>query len=262
VNPAERGQLVAALLRVPGVSGARVEPDGPGPGTLRLDLVAGADEVLVASEVNALLRDRFGLSVDPNGVRVLGGGTPAADPPMESPDAPEVEGTQATAASQPPDAARSAAQPSAAEPRHGTSSSVREPDPDPQRLSIDRLRLSSAGLVTTVIVTLSRHGQSYEGSAEGTATAESLNRAVATATLHAVEAVAAGAVRFELEHVEIAHTPGEHTALAVVTMVTERVTQRLTGASVVREDVRQAVIRAVLAAVNRQVPTVLPEPSA
>jgi hypothetical protein len=259
VNPAERGQLVAALLRVPGVSGARVEPDGGGPGTLRLDLMVGADEVHVASEVNALLRDRFGLSVDPNGVRVLGGGTPA-DPPMEPPDQPETDGARSTEDGRSARDTPSAAQPSAAGVRPATSSSGREPDTDPQRLSIDRLRLSSAGLLTTVIVTLSRHGRSYDGSAEGTATAESLNRAVATATLRAVEAVAAGAVRFELEHVEIAHTPGEHTALAVVTMVTERVTQRLTGASAVREDVRQAVIRAVLAAVNRQVPTVLPEP--
>lgn len=246
---------MSALLRVPGVAGARVESDGGGPGTLRLDLASGADEVHVASEVNALLRDRFGLAVDPNGVRVLGDGTPAAGP-LTDPDLPEHNGTQPASDVQPAQAAP------AVETRHRTSSPVREPDPDPERLSIDRLRLSSAGLATTVIVTLSRHGKPYDGSAQGTATAESLNRAVATATLRAVEAVAGDAVRFELDHVEIAQTPGEHTALAVVTMVTERVTQRLTGASVVREDVRQAVIRAVLAAVNRQVPTVLPDPPA
>ena len=64
-------------------------------------------------------------------------------------------------------------------------------------------------------------------------------------------------VRFFVEHVELAATGDERTALVVLSMLTDRVTQRLSGASVVREDVRQAVIRAVLAAVNRRVEPML-----
>ena len=37
--------LVTALLEVPGVASAAVEPDPDGPGTLRLQLALGADEV-------------------------------------------------------------------------------------------------------------------------------------------------------------------------------------------------------------------------
>ncbi|MDQ1601606.1 MAG: hypothetical protein QOD68_3080, partial [Actinomycetota bacterium] len=70
--------LVAALLGVPGVAAAAVEPLGGGPGTLRLQLVSGADEVDVAGAVNRLLRSRFGLAVDADRVRVLEGSGPAS----------------------------------------------------------------------------------------------------------------------------------------------------------------------------------------
>ena len=65
--------LVAALLGVPGVAAAAVEPVGDGPGTLRLQLASGADEVDVAGAVNRLLRSRFGLAVDSDRVRVVDG---------------------------------------------------------------------------------------------------------------------------------------------------------------------------------------------
>ena len=64
-------ELVAALLAVDGVAAAAVEPDDDGPGTLRLQLEPGADEVGVAGEVNRLLRSRFGLAVDADRVRVV-----------------------------------------------------------------------------------------------------------------------------------------------------------------------------------------------
>ena len=63
--------LVAALLDVEGVAGASIEVTGPGPGTLRLQLAAGTDQVIVASEVNRLLRSKFGLAVDPDRVRLI-----------------------------------------------------------------------------------------------------------------------------------------------------------------------------------------------
>lgn len=239
-------ELVAALLAVDGVAAAAVEPDDDGPGTLRLQLEPGADEVGVAGEVNRLLRSRFGLAVDADRVRVV-------DEPADSPDrhAPPERPPQDVAAP-------SAMEEVAAEP------SVTVPLPDvtmarPGRLVIERVALVSAGLGTTVSVSLGLDGQSYEGSAEGTSTAGSLHRSVAGATLRAVEAVVDGSVRFDVEHVEIATTGPDRTALVVLTMVTDRATQRLSGASVVREDVRQAVIRAVLAAVNRRVEPMLGE---
>ena len=78
--------LVAALLGVPGVAAAAVEPVGDGPGTLRLQLASGADEVDVAGAVNRLLRSRFGLAVDSDRVRVVDGdGADAARGPARRP---------------------------------------------------------------------------------------------------------------------------------------------------------------------------------
>ena len=71
VDIRDNRQLVAALLDVSGVSGASIEAAGSGPGTLRLQLAAGTDQVVVAGEVNRLLRSKFGLAVDPERVRVI-----------------------------------------------------------------------------------------------------------------------------------------------------------------------------------------------
>ncbi|MGH8892222.1 MAG: hypothetical protein ACRDWY_02770 [Actinomycetes bacterium] len=240
--------LVSALLGVPGVAAAAVEPVGDGPGTLRLQLVPGADEVGVAGAVNRLLRSRFGLAVDADRVRVLedaaGAGVGPEIGPALRPSVREEEELR------PPG---EAAQPQVPPPNGVPEVTVTRPG----RLVIERVQLVSAGLGTSVAVSLGMDGRSFEGSAEGTATAGSLLRSVAGATLRAVEKVVDGEARFDVEHVEIATTGPDRTALVVVTMVTGRAAQRLSGASVVREDVRQAVIRSVLAAVNRRLEPML-----
>ena len=65
--------IVAALRAVPGVADADLEPDGDGegPGTLRLGLLPGVDEVAVATSVGRLLRERFGLGVDAERVQLI-----------------------------------------------------------------------------------------------------------------------------------------------------------------------------------------------
>jgi hypothetical protein len=68
-----REDLVSALLAVDGIVAAAVEPLDGGPGTLRLELAPGSDEVAVAGAVNRLLRTRFGLAVDAERVQVLDG---------------------------------------------------------------------------------------------------------------------------------------------------------------------------------------------
>jgi hypothetical protein len=269
VTVSDNRDLVAALLGVPGVAAASVEPQGGGPGTLRLQLSSGADEVDVAGAVNRLLRSQFGLAVDADRVRVLeqtGGraglaapaapqlatvaplapvaaargrgakaapAAPAADPEGDAADPPD------TAAAGTPSGADPAAPPVGVPLAH-------------RRLVIERVQLVSADLGVTVSVGLRSGERSYAGESEGAATTSALLRSIAAATLRAVEQVVAGAARFDVEHVEIASTGEEQTALVVVSMVTARGNQRLSGASVVRDDARQAVIRAVLAAVNRR----------
>ena len=75
--------IVAALRAVPGVADADLEPDGEGegPGTLRLGLLPGVDEVAVATSVGRLLRERFGLGVDAERVQLI----EDSEPPVEVP---------------------------------------------------------------------------------------------------------------------------------------------------------------------------------
>jgi hypothetical protein len=252
--------LVAALLGVPGVAAAAVEPLGVGPGTLRLQLAAGADEVVVAGAVNRLLRSRFGLAVDSDRVRVL------EESGLVSPADIPTNGTAGTPGEDPaePEAsdAHDASPHTGAEMTEDVAGPEPGPDPAPAesparvgsgRLVIERVQLVSADLGVSVAVTLRAGDRSVVGEAEGAATTGALHRSVAAATLRAVEEVVGHRARFDVEHVEIALTGEERTALVVVSMLTDRATQRLSGASVVREDVRQAVIRGVLAAVNRRV---------
>jgi hypothetical protein len=276
VTVPDHRELVAALLAVEGVAGASVEPSGSGPGTLRLQLAAGSDEVTVAGAVNRLLRAKFGLAVDADRVRVLDEPQQAASPlpPATAPS------RTAPAAAPPPDAPPPGAAPRGAYARDvidvgrsatdihlatdtrvvsdvaGTPAPA-EQNGRPPRLTIDRVQLVSAGLGVSVSVTLGYEGRTVTGEAEGAASQTGVHRSVAAATLRAVESVVGDNARFEVEHVELAKTGMDQTALVVVTMVTGRSTQRLSGSSVVREDTRQAMIRAVLAAVNRRMEPLL-----
>ena len=251
--------LVTALLGVPGVAAAAVEPHGAGPGTLRLQLATGADEVDVAGAVNRLLRSQFGLAVDADRVRVLDGGGSRDAAPRRTPNG---IADDAAAGAEPPQPAEADGAESADADAVVQDAPAAVPDPRPAaagRLVIERVQLVSAHLGVTVSVTL-RSGERLEtGESEGAATSGALHRSVAEATLRAVERMVDDEVRFAVEHVEITSTGQERTALVVVSLVAERGTQRLSGASVVRDDARQAVIRGVLAAVNRRVGPMLGE---
>jgi hypothetical protein len=287
--------LVAALLGVDGVASASIESTGAGPGTLRLQLAPGTDQVFVAGEVNRLLRSKFGLAVDPDRVRVFDEAhSPLPVLPASAPTGSPALGRHAVAGAAPDhvahdadghggygtdDARRAEAPPAAVgvyardaidvatvltTDLHVANGATHPAAPvvslaRPSRLTVERVQLVSAGLGATVSVTLSLDGRSFEGAAEGAATQSGLLRSVAAATLRAVERITDGSARFEVEHVEIARTGTDQTALVVITMVTGRSAQRLSGASVVREDTRQAVIRAVLAALNRRMEPLLAE---
>ncbi|MDQ1642966.1 MAG: hypothetical protein QOJ90_2317 [Actinomycetota bacterium] len=272
--------LVSALLGVAGVSAAAVEHgEGDGElGSLRLQLVPGADEVAVAGAVNQLLRARFGLAVDTDRVRVLDEPAPPPAAPAEAVPAATQEAGSSTARSstaEAPAVPEAAAVPEApadpgaqvvggsplpdspAAPRAATIPTVHIARPG--RLTIQRVQMVSAGLGVVATVQLGLEGEFFDGKAEGAATATGVQRSVAAATLRAVEAVVAGRARFEVEHLEVAVAGQDRTALVVITMLTGRGSERLSGASVVREDVRQAVIRSVLAAVNRRLEPMLDE---
>lgn len=127
------------------------------------------------------------------------------------------------------------------------------------RPSIARMHLVSSGLDVTASVTLSSGEAQATGEARGAASQNGVHRAVATATLRAVEQLVDGQVRLELDHLEVTPMGTERTVVVALTLLTGRGAERLTGAAGVREDVRQAVIRATLDALNRRLEMLLTE---
>ncbi len=270
--------LLDALRAVPGVAAADIEPDErpDGAGTLRLQLAAGADEIAVATSVNRVLREQFGLAVDAGRVQVVeesvpfdsaatAATAPAASPaPLEPPPrtAPPVTPPLTTAAT--PDPARPNL---TAVPEYEAIEAPLDTDDDltaalvestrPPRILIQRMQLVSAGLGVTTSVSLSWLGAAYVGESSAAATPSSVHRSVATATLRALEEVVGSAARFELEQLEINQLGPDRAVVVVVAMLTKLGSERLTGVSVVREDVRQAVIRATLDALNRRLESLL-----
>jgi hypothetical protein len=122
---------------------------------------------------------------------------------------------------------------------------------------ISRMQLVSSGLDVSATVSLTFQDRVVRGESTGTATQSGVQRAVASATLHAIEQLISSEARFELDHVEVTASGRDRTALVSVTMVSGAGTDRLTGSAMVREDARQAVIRAVLDAVNRRLEPLL-----
>ena len=160
VSIADHRDIVAALREVPGVAEADVEPDGEGEGLglLRLGLAPGVDEVEVASAVGRLLRERFGLGVDAERVQLV----EDMQTSLDDPDIEEDEDDEAI---------------------------------DRFRPTIRRMHIISSGLQVAAEVTLAVGDRSALGHAEGTATQSGVQRAVATATLHAVEDLLDGRAR-------------------------------------------------------------------
>jgi hypothetical protein len=212
-------EIVAALRDVPGVADADVEPDAEGGmGLLRLGLQAGVDEVAVATTVGRLLRERFGLGVDAERVQIV------EDAEVHAPRAPEPDVPHQRVAGRP---------------------------------AISRMHLVSSGLDVTATVTLTSDGRTASGESRASASQTGVQRAVAAATLRAVEELSGDIARFELDHLEVSQLGSERTVVVALTMLSSRGTERLTGAAAVREDVRQAVIRATLDALNRRLETLL-----
>jgi hypothetical protein len=130
-------------------------------------------------------------------------------------------------------------------------------DGQQHRPAIQRMHLVSSGLDISASVTLGFEDRSAVGEAQGTATQSGVQRAVALATLRAIESLVDGKARFDLDHLEVTQTGRDRTVVAGVTLVTPSGSERLTGAAVVREDVRQAVIRATLDGLNRRLGALL-----
>ncbi len=207
-------EVLLALRSIPGVRSADIgDDDSGGAGLLRLDLASDVDEVQVATSVGRMLRERFGLGVDAGQVQMV---EAAAD---------------FAAGSAPPDAP-----------------SGSEPDGGDVRVAV--MNVTSAGRKVMVSIVLRRGERESRGEAPGTTSSHGVFRAVAEATLHAVEELTEDAVIGRVEHLDVA----DSVASIALVLDIDGVEVAASGVSPVHSDPRQAIVRAVLAAVQPHLP--------
>lgn len=242
-----------AIASVPGVANASVGAiAGTGRGRLRIGLQPGQDAEVVSRAISEMLRDRFGIEVDPATIR---------------PRAPDAE-----------DAPRQGASPSDAAPTDlpdddadegGDEAGPQEPVKEVAAASangwrcarpvIRDLGVEGAGLEIVAEAVLELDGRELRGRATGAATRKATLRAIARATLDAVELLAPGRLKTELEGIELVSDGDDERVTVTVTFLTTDGADKLIGVSVVRGDPEQAIMRATLDAVNRRVGLLLGE---
>lgn len=206
--------VLQAIRGVPGVRSADIgDDDEGGAGLLRLDLAADVDEVEVAASVGRLLREQFGLGVDAGQVQMVEAAEDFSAGPLTSS--------------------------SSDEPNVGTSDEVR----------VAVMNVTSAGRKVVVTIVLRRHGRDFRGEAPGSTSSHGVHRAVAEATLHAIEELTEDAVIGRLETLDV----GEQVSVSLVLDI-DGVEITSSAQSEIDSDPRQAVVRAVLAAVQPHLP--------
>ena len=125
------------------------------------------------------------------------------------------------------------------------------------RPQIVRTDVRSDGAAFSATVELTCAGRSASGTAGSALTTSGTRRALATATLHAVQGLLPQPVHLELEHVERSEAGGEPVVVDLDALVGPGGGQRLAGSAVVRDDESGAVVRAALDAVDRRVEALL-----
>lgn len=283
----------AVIAGVPGVAEASVTAvEGSSRGRLRIRLAAGQDAEQVSRAVAAALHDRLGLDIDPAAIRPRVPDEPSPADRDDAPAAEATSSSHAadpTAGEPtPPDDAEGVADhpTTADEPSGGAAETVEQtartglPGVDElfrptarerrpvattngeghagagrrwHRPVIRDLALGGHGLEIQAEVALDVAGSEVRGRATGPATRRSTFRAIARATLDAVETMCADEVRTELEQVELVDDGQDERVTVTVTFLTHEGADRLVGVSISRGDAEQAVMRATLDAVNRRV---------
>jgi hypothetical protein len=208
-------EVLAAQRSVPGVRSADIgQDDSGGAGLLRLDLAEDVDEVEVATSVGRLLRERFGLGVDAGHVQMV----------------------------------EAAADFAAAPALHADGSGEFDSADSGVRVAV--MNVTSAGRKVLVTIVLRRGERECRGEAPGSTSSHGVHRAVAEATLHAIEELTEDAVIGRLEHLDVSET-----AASVALMLdVDGVEVAASGTSPVDSDPRQAIVRAVLSAVAPHLP--------
>jgi hypothetical protein len=246
------GELERAIGSVAGVVAAEVRRSETGRDRLRMSLAPGADPEPVAWAVAATLRERFGIALDPAAIRArLTEAAPTGEATAH-PTAPLSEATVAEASAE----AGSEPVGRAPSPTAVAPEAVSAPAGGRQlrrRAAIRELVAHPDGDDLDVTATLQLHDREVHGRARGVHTRRGRWRAISEATLAALDELAPGRLRANVDHVTVLTIPDLAHVTVSVTLLTDRGERSFLGASLVRDDPDRAVMRATLDAVNRHV---------
>jgi hypothetical protein len=287
-------ELERALSSVPGIVTASVAvAEGTGRGRLRIRLAPGEDPEQVAWAVAATLRERFGISLDPETIRPrLHEDDPAAtavsgDGHLDEPHQLEVERHAAAREASDPDPDTPAPtddRPRAeGRPRRTGSDAAAPPEPLPPAGQPDddlastaaeldtagaalaeragpRVRAAIRDLVTRqgdddveVTAILEVAGRRGRAAATAVPTRRGVWRAVAEATVGALRELTDDHLRVGVDRISVTSNEDPGMVTVVLTVLSDRGEETLLGASLPRDDPESAVMRATLDALNRRV---------
>jgi len=127
------------------------------------------------------------------------------------------------------------------------------------RIQIASIDTSTAGMRTSIRVTLSSGDAEATGFGEGAIAATTRPRLVASATLDALRQLEPSAERLDVADAELTRFGGADLAVVTLILVEPPFERQLTGSAIVHHQADDAVVRSVLDAVNRRLPYLAPD---
>jgi hypothetical protein len=274
----DASSMCDVLSGVPGVEDVTLEFDSRGNGVLRVRLQADVDEDKVVGDAVAQLHRQFGVGLEGGRLRLTGpsgrtvvavvephrrgvsrSGVPGLAPePLDRP-VPERRSLPRSDSGRlddvPPPLAAVPSPPDADERDETEEPEQSRVTPAPVsegRLVLDRVEVATGRLELWATVQLRAGDVLHTGTASATAAGTGAHRAVVAATARAAESALGGAVRLDVEAVDLLGVGADQVGVVVVTLLTERGVDKVTGAALVRGDGRETLVRATLDALNRR----------
>lgn len=121
------------------------------------------------------------------------------------------------------------------------------------RAGITEVGVVQAGLNVTAHVSIRDGDEVHRGTAQGSSSATGRNRAVAQATVAAVQPLVGDNNLVDLEGVDVVNVLGRQLAVSLLHLQTARTELTLAGSALIRDAVPDAIARSVLDAMNRTI---------
>ena len=127
------------------------------------------------------------------------------------------------------------------------------------RVRIASIETSTAGMRSSIHVSLTYADETATGFAEGAMAAATRPRLVASATIDALRQLESSAERLDVSGAELIRVGGADLAIVTLVLLEPPLEHQLTGSAIVHDLADDAVVRSVLDAVNRRLPCLPPD---